>query len=201
AWVDTDVSIASIMNQPVDISTSAKFDGYVYGFGTMLTGGVRSVFFSADFNMVWTHFDNMKNNNRASNFSVRTGYVFHLKPERNLAAWAGAGRVFLNNPTEGSINLSDIAPDLGQNYQSQQWYQDLGPIKQKLAQRVVENFTDKNQGDVINYSLSKRPKNNWMMILGAQYQLNRRWQLRTEVNVLGGRRSGLLSANYRFGIK
>ncbi len=201
AWVQTDVEIAAILDQPVDFSTTAKFDGFVYGGGAMLTGGIRSIFVSADFNMVWTHFDQMANDNRASNFSLRTGYVFHIKPETNLAVWGGAGRVFLNSLTKGSIPLSEVAPDMGANYTSSTWYQNMTPAQQELTDRVVANFVDKNKGDIIDYSLSKRPKNNWTMIIGAQYQPNRRWQLRTEVNLLGGRRSGLLSANYRFGIK
>lgn len=201
AWVKTDVNIASIMNQPVDINTSANFRGLVYGFGAMLTGGIRSVFISGDFNMVWTHFKEMENNNRAINLSLRTGYVFHLKKERNIAVWLGAGRIFLNNETVGSVKLSDVAPDLGGNYTSEQWYQDLPPALQTAADRVVANYVDKHMGDVVKYSLRKSPTSNWTMIIGAQYQPNRRWQFRTEINLMGGHRSGLLSANYRFGFK
>ncbi len=202
AWVKTEVNINSIMQQPVDISTTAKFNGYVYGVGAMLTGGIRSFFFSFDFNKVWTHFDQMKNTNSAANISLRTGYIFRMKKaERNLAVWMGTGRSFLNSTTVGSVNLSDIAPDMGENYENTPWYQAMTPAMQALTDRVVDNFVDKNKGDVINYSLSKQPKHNWCMILGAQFQLDRRWQFRTEVNFLGGRRSGLISANYRFGIK
>ncbi len=202
AWVETQVNMNSIAGHPVDISTTAKFDGYVYGAGGMLTGGVRSVFFSADYNMVWTHFDAMTTNNRVSNFSLRTGYIFHLKRgDNNLAVWSGAGRAFMSSKTVGEIKLSDVAPDMGEDYRSKDWYADLSPAMQHMTDQVVENFVDKHKGDVIHYTLKKRPTHNWSMIAGAQYQANRRWQLRTEVNFLGGRRSGLISANYRFGIK
>lgn len=202
AWVETAVDIGSIANQPVDISTQADFSGYVYGCGAMLTGGVRSIFFSLDFNTVWTHFDEMKKNNSAMNLAPRTGYIFHFnnQPERNFSLWTGASRTFLNSTTVGSLALSDIAPDLGQNYQNSDWYNALSPAMQGIADDVVENFVDKNKGDVINYSLNKRPEHNWCMILGAQYQIDRHWQFRVETNFLGGRRSGLISANYRFGI-
>ncbi len=202
AWVETEVGIGSIAGQPVDINTQADFNGYVYGYGAMLTGGIRSIFFSLDFNQVWTHFDQMKNDNSAINLAPRVGYIFHYEgqPEKNISVWTGAGRVFLNNKTEGSINLSDIAPDMGENYKTQTWYENLTPVQQKLADEVVTNFVDKNKGDVINYSLDKSPTKNWCMILGAQYQMNRHWQFRVETNFLGGRQSGLISANYRFGI-
>lgn len=201
AWVQTDVNIASIMQQPVNINTSANFNGLVYGFGTMLTGGIRSVFFSGDFNMVWTNFKEMSSANRATNLSLRTGYVFHLKKQRNIAVWLGAGRIFLDNGTAGSVKLSEVAPDFGTNYTSETWYQDLPPALQQATDRVVANYVNKHMGDVINYSLKKTPESNWTMIVGAQYQPSRHWQFRTEINLLGGRRSGLLSANYRFGFK
>ncbi len=201
AWATTNVDIGTIAGQPVDFSTQAKFSGQVYGVGGMLMGGIHSWFGSADFNCVWTHFKKLENSNNALNLSFRAGYVLHLKkPQHNLVVWTGAARSFLNNTTRGSMALSDVAPDMGQNYTNQTWYQNLGPLEKQLADKVVANFTDKNQGDIINYSLSKRPSHNWSMIIGAQFQLDRRWQFRTEYNFLGGRASALLSANYRFGI-
>ncbi len=205
AWVETQVGIGSIAGQPVNIHTKANFDGYVYGFGTMLTGGVRSIFFSLDFNKVWTHFDEMENDNSAINLAPRVGYIFHIegKPERNISLWTGAGRVFLNNETKGTVSLAEVAPNFGENYKTQDWYVNLEenhPQEAKIVDQVVENFIDKNKGDVVNYSLSKKPSHNWCMILGAQYQLSRHWQFRVESNFLGGRKSGLISANYRFGV-
>ncbi len=202
AWLTTDVNIASIAGKAVDISTQAKFNGYVYGTGAMLTGGIRNYFLSADFNTVWTHFDELKNNNYAMNFSLRAGYVVHFKkPERNIALWLGASRAFLNNTTSGTLSLSDVAPEFGEAYKTSDWYMALTQPQKALIDRTVENFTDKHKGDVIGYSLEKRPSHNWCMVVGAQYQLSRRWQFRTEANLLGGRTSALLSANYRFGIK
>ncbi len=193
AWVETSVGIGSIAGQPVDIHTQANFDGYVYGFGMMLTGGIRSIFFSLDFNNVWTHFDELSNDNTAMNLSPRVGYVFHFrnKPERNISVWTGAGRVFLNNTTKGTIPVSEIVPDITKG----DWYHRLSPKEQELIDQIISN----HQGDVVHYSLDKRPSHNWCMILGGQFQLNRHWQFRVESNLLGGRRSGLISANYRFG--
>jgi len=39
------------------------------------------------------------------------------------------------------------------------------------------------------------------MLLGAQWQINHRWQLRAEAQVLGDRTAGLFSVNYRFGVR
>ncbi len=201
AWVETDVNIGSIAQKPVNIGTQANFDGYVYGFGAMLTGGIRSIFFSLDFNKVWTHFDELQNDNTAINLSPRVGYVFHFtnKPERNVSVWTGAGRVFLNNETEGRISLAEIMPNFGQNYQSSDWYQALGQMNKELVDKLVDKAAEHVATDEIHYHLEKRPTSNWAMILGAQFQMNRHWQFRVETNFLGGRQSGLISANYRFG--
>ncbi len=197
AYVDTKVSLA----EPVVFSTQANFDGYVYGFGAMLTGGARSFFFSLDFNRVWTHFDELKGDNVATNLAPRVGYIFHFdnKPERNISLWTGAGRVFLSNTTEGTIKMSDILPDTpGEKIQT--WYNGLTPAKQAIVSDIYQSIAEKHGNDEIHYSLNKRPAHNWCMILGAQYQLDRHWQFRVETNFLGGRQSGLISANYRFGI-
>ncbi len=201
AWVNTEVGIGSIAGKPVDFHTQAAFDGYVYGVGGMLTGGVRSIFFSLDFNKVWTHFDELKNDNTAMNLSLRTGYVFHFtgKPETNLSLWTGAGRTYLSNITEGIIPLSEVMPDFGNNYQNSDWYKELAPKIQTFVDELVDKAGERIETDQIHYSLEKRPTNDWYMILGAQYQLSRHWQFRVESNFLGGHRSGLVSFNYRFG--
>ncbi len=203
ASAQTKVGIGSIMDKPVDYETEADFHGYEYGVGAMLTGGVRSIFFSLDASKIWTNLSNMDTNNSVVNIGLRTGYIFHFQqnPERNISIWTGATRYYLSSHTEGSIDLSEVVPDFGANYQNSDWYQALGPQKQNLVDELVDKAGDKLSGDVIHYSLKKRPAKNWAMILGVQYQLSRHWQFRTEMNFLGDRTTGLISAGYRFGIR
>ncbi len=52
----------------------------------------------------------------------------------------------------------------------------------------------------ISYAVRKEPKQEWNMIIGGQYQLNKHHQFRVEGGVLGDRSSLLLSYNFRFGI-
>lgn len=202
ASVQTKVGIGSIMGKSVDYHTEADFNGYVYGVGAMLTGGIRSIFFSYDISKVWTHLDKLANNNSAVNMGIRTGYVFHFQdnPEKNISAWTGITRLFLSSTTEGTIDLSQIMPNFGDNYQQTEWYEALGPAKQSMVNDLVAKVKDDLDNSTIHYTLKKRPSHNYTMILGAQYQLNRHWQFRLETNFLGGRKSGLLSANYRFGL-
>ncbi len=144
AWVETDVNIGSIAQKTVNFGTQANFDGYVYGFGAMLTGGVRSVFFSLDFNKVWTHFEELQDDNTATSLTPRVGYIFHFtnKPERNISVWVGSGRVFLNNETEGRIPLAEVLPNFGQNYQNSDWYQALGPANKQLIVKVLNKAAE-----------------------------------------------------------
>ncbi len=202
ASVQTKVGIGSIMDKPVDYHTEADFDGYVYGVGAMLTGGIRSIFFSFDASKVWTHLDKLKDDNSAVNIGLRTGYVFHFhdSPQQNISVWTGVTRIFLSNTTEGEINLAEVMPDFGSKYQNADWYNALRPQARELVDELVAKAADKLENATIHYSLDKRPSHNYTMILGAQYQLNRHWQFRLETNFLGGRKSGLISANYRFGL-
>lgn len=198
----TKVGISSIMDKPVDFHTQADFHGYEYGVGAMLTGGIRSIFFSLDASKIWTNLDNMATTNSVVNLGLRTGYIFHFQnnPVRNISVWTGATRYFLSSHTEGTVELADVLPDFGANYQNSDWYQALAPAKQELVDELVDKASDRISGDEIHYTLKKRPAKNWAMILGAQFQLDRHWQFRTEVNFLGDRATGLLSVGYRFGV-
>lgn len=55
---------------------------------------------------------------------------------------------------------------------------------------------------LISYGMEKQTKELWNGIIGLQYQLNKKWQFRTEAGIIGDRKSILASINYRFlGIK
>jgi len=46
--------------------------------------------------------------------------------------------------------------------------------------------------------MDKQTKQLWNGVVGMQYQLNKKWMLRSEVGIIGDRKSFLLSLNYRF---
>ncbi len=43
-----------------------------------------------------------------------------------------------------------------------------------------------------------RTTQKWNGLIGAQFQINKRWQIRSEMGFIGNRKSYLLSVNYRF---
>jgi hypothetical protein len=84
------------------------------------------------------------------------------------------------------------------------WYQQLLPAQKGDVKAVAKKMKDKIDGlpdrCFVSYSLVKKPVSNWSMCLGEQFQMNHRWQIRTEAGFLGGRKSLLLSGNYRLGL-
>jgi hypothetical protein len=53
---------------------------------------------------------------------------------------------------------------------------------------------------LIGYGMDKSPEQEWNVVIGGQFQLNKRWQLGTEGGIIGDRKSFLISANYRLRI-
>ncbi|RFM27308.1 hypothetical protein [Deminuibacter soli] len=206
SYAQTNVSISD----PVAFSTKANFHGSTFGIGTTLAGGYHGIITIIDINHTWSFMNNIDGSAQATMFTPRIGYnfLFKQKPYRNVAVWAGVPGFFINTTTQGTFSLSgkininkDALEEIVQ--ETAAWYQDLKPAQQKVVKEIAQKLLDKISGiDIkdayVNYSLKKRPASNWSMCVGAQYQFNHSWQVRTEIGFLGGRKSLLLSANYRF---
>jgi hypothetical protein len=52
----------------------------------------------------------------------------------------------------------------------------------------------------VEYSIDKRPADLWNMIVGGQYELNKRWMVRLEVGFLTSRTHLITGVQYRFGL-
>lgn len=207
-WTETSVALI----EPFKFNTDANFDGNTFGIGTTLAGGYHGAVLIVDVNHTWTKIDEIEGAIQTTLFTPRVGYnyVFQNKPWKNLVLWVGAPGVFINRTTEGTIDLSDLAPDGSARPDLEDirdevaaWYNALAPAQKAVVKAIAERMLDKLdgldiKGSTVSYSLVKKPTSNWSMSVGAQYQLNHRWQFRTEVGFLGGRSSLLLSANYRF---
>lgn len=149
---------------------------------------------------------------QTSVFSFRFGRSFRVgkNPESNVAFWVGGMRIKMGGVTEGTIKLNEVIGDevwanrdeFVNNYY--EWYDNADEVQQKMADRIftpiVENIGEANGEGTISYRITKIPKQEWNMIIGAQYQMNKAWQLRAEGGVVGNRKSLLLSLNYRFGL-
>ena len=196
---------------PIDFTAVSEGRGPYWGFGMLLAGGFGPIFFSTDMNFAWVKTQQLEKPSRARINGFRTGYIHRSAkhPERNWSLWVGAQFQKLVAETVGTVNLDDVV-DIPEDERQQkiedltEWYNGLGPTGQETFEDLYNNLISFLQGDqplTVSYSLTKQLANPWSMAVGAQYQFNRRWQMRTEYNFLGSREQFLVSLNYRFGFR
>lgn len=204
---ETEVNIVA----PLQLQSVVKQNITTFGIGTMVAGGVGPVWISADFNVTWNKPELLDDPVRVVVSGIRVGhtFVFKDKPERNFAIWAGAMYANMDSKTEGQISIREALPEgvwdrrdaFVQDYYD--WYDNEATVPQKvIADRVLTPIVERvNAADgsaIIKYGMDKQVKQNWNGIIGAQYQFNKKWMIRTEAGLLGDRKSFLASVNYRF---
>lgn len=213
AYAETTVELV----YPIKMKTVAELEGTSFGFGTTGAGGLGKYFFVLDGNWVWTNMSNFEKPVRSNVFSFRLGraFRFNANPKSNIALWAGGMRVRMGGITEGSITLNEILPpetwvrrdEIVADYRV--WYDNLKPLQEPILYKVatevfnpiMDNFEQADGSGTVQYKLKKAPKQEWNMIIGGQYQLDKHHQFRAEGGIIGNRKSLLLSYNYRFGFK
>ena len=188
--------------QPVSLTTNTNNSGTYFGFGVMGAGKAGPVFFTGDINFAWTNLKLLKKPTLARIIGLRVGHRFLLKnkPKQNIALWVGAMNQNLASNTVGSISVEDTFDPTDEEIQDiQDWYDGLpdGPLKDLVGELINEIGTPSST--IINYSLKKELKSKWNGLVGAQWQINYHWQIRTEFG-FGSKQQTLLSVNYRFGI-
>ena len=203
------------LSNPIELESIVNLQGNSYGLGTTGAFGLGKYFVVLDGNWVWTKMDAFEEAVQTATFSQRIGRSFNIgkKPESSIAFWVGAMRLRLESLTEGSLRLDEaLSDDIWQRKDEivddyWAWYDELGPLdpKKKIADEILTPIVEKidaaDGSGVVHYRLDKKPKGEWHMLIGGQYQFNKHWQIRAEGGILGDRSSFLLSANYRFGIK
>jgi len=181
------------------------------GLGTMIAGGIGPVWFSADFNLTWNKPDLLDKATQANVMGLRIGHTFTFKkkPYRNIAVWVGAMRIRMQSETRGEIMLKDA---FGQDFYDKKdarvaeywdWYNnDATAIQKKIADKTltpIVDEVDKRDGEsIVQYGMDKQVTQMWNGLIGAQFQINKHWQIRSEMGLIGDRRSYLFSVNYRF---
>ena len=182
-----------------------------YGVGALFAGGVGPVWLSLDANVSWNKPELLDKPTMANVVGIRMGKVFKFnrRPQSNISLWIGTMFVTMQSETKGNIKLGDVIPDvdwdrlgeIGNNYMN--WFNGLPkPIQDKISDtgfhKIFSSIADFNKETTILYGMDKQVKQHWNGLVGAQYQLNKTWQLRAEGGVVGDRKSFLLSLNYRF---
>lgn len=204
--------------KPFEITTSPTSDATYYGFSTLLAGGYKGLWhkgfmLSWDLNASWTTNENLDKPVFVAISGLRTGPIFPLKKKNsNIVVWLGAAYTYVAAETSGSIAGTDVFPGAVDEIDQKRdeldaWYIDKGaptegPVYNLYTglDNLFQDVQDGIESSSIEYSMLKKALGPVNMVIGGQYQLNLSWQLRGEVQILGGRTSGLLSLNYRFGL-
>lgn len=202
--------------RPVELNSVVEQQVTTTGFGIMTAFGIGPLWTSADANWTFNKPELLDKPVRVNVLGLRLGHTFNFPnhPQRNFAVWLGGMRTKMNSDTRGEIRLGDALPpkvwdrrdEIVNNYWD--WYNSLDPNniadrqKIKFADRVLTPIVDQleaaNGNSIIRYGLDKQVKQLWNGTVGAQYQFNKRWMLRSEAGVFGDRKSYLVSVNYRF---
>jgi hypothetical protein len=199
----TDVTLL----EPFGLETSQRFSVNSFGLGVTLAGAVGPLFLVWDNNYNFADVEVVVEPVPAFNSSFRVGHNLRdpSRPDRMLAIWAGAFYQIIQSDTEGSIPLQSIFPNLGSGQvidRLNEWAETLPPAQLVIVNQIIDKLEDISAGidpgeAIIDYKLDKKVAVPLNLIVGAQYQFNKRWMLRTEVGVFGKRSQFLLNLNYR----
>lgn len=195
---------------PIDLKSVVEQNISTVGVGVMGAGGIGPIWFSIDANWTWNKPELLDKAVLVKVLGIRFGhtFVFKNKPESNIAIWAGAMSVNMTAETIGQIKLEEAIPGLEErsaeivaDYNT--WYDGLTPIKQAAVDatsipEIIDRIDAADGSSIIKYGLDKQVKERWNGLVGAQYQYNKHWMLRTEAGIIGDRKSFLVSLNYRF---
>ena len=118
-------------------------------------------------------------------------------------------RLRMASATQGQIALGDALPpevwDRRDEIVDQywEWYDGLIPPLQDAVDQtplpdLINSLAEADGSAIVRYGMQKQVKQEWNGVFGLQYQLNKRWMLRTEGGIIVDRKSLLLSVNYRF---
>ena len=204
--ITTPVAFTSVVNQSLKTA----------GLGFTAAFGVGPLFTVVDMNWTWNKPEKLDKPVPVNTLSVRLGHTFKIpgKPYRNFGLWAGAMRARMGAGTVGQITLADALPpevfkrkdEIVAEYN--EWYNSLSPtnpadikkkqVADKVLTPIMERLDAADGSAVVRYAIDKRPAEEWNMLIGGQFQLNKHWAFRSEAGIIGDRKSLLISAQYRF---
>jgi len=196
------------LTAPVEFTSVVDQNISTAGIGIMGAGGVGPVWVSVDANWTWNKPELLDKPVRVNVLGLRIGhtFVFKQKPESNIALWVGGMRVKMSSESSGQIRLGDAIPVELMNGKGEElldFYESLPPLdklkpKYLLMKAIGERLVVADGNAIIRYGMDKQVKELWNGLIGLQYQINKKWMIRTEAGLIGDRKSYLMSVNYRF---
>ena len=199
----TEVNITA----PTTFTTKAESGAMVVSLGVTGQFGYKGFFGVVDFNGSVADVDRISDLMGSNLLSFRLGYNYRFsKPGRGFSFWLGSSGQVIGLDTNGSVKLADVIPPPSQSTIDQinarcaefRPSDPRGQACQDFAGKLQEWRDGTDPAASVQYSLKKKPKDVWNMLVGAQFALDRNWYFRTEVGFLGSRTSVLVGTEYKF---
>lgn len=196
---------------PIKLNSVVEQNITTAGVGFMLAGGLGPVWFSLDANWTWNKPELLDRAVPVNVLGLRFGHTFVFKnnPKSNIGLWVGGMRATMGSSTVGQIQLIDALPnetwdrrdEIVTNYWN--WYDNEATLVQQavadeILTPIVDRIDNADGESIIKYGMEKQVKEKWNGVIGMQYQINKKWMIRSEAGLIGDRKSFLLSLNYRF---
>ena len=191
------------LTAPIELTSVTDIDGRYYGLDLLAVAPVGPVNLALNWAPSWTTNVRLNKPVRIDVVSARVIYNFPVgkKPDRFLGVWFGAQFQKLAATTEGSIPLDEAIGNDGElQGRVDNWYDGLTNAQKIAYGNAVKDAFDNLLTTTVYYRFNKRLEENYNLLLGAQYQFNRKWQIRSEYGAINSKQQLLLSLNYSFGL-
>jgi len=205
AQANTEVTLV----EPIEFTSSVDQTGQYYGIGLTTAFGVFDHWVNVDLNWTWSDLELLTEPVLTRIVGIRLGHTFPLTDDgQKLALWAGMMNAEIAVNTNGSVKVSEAVPpevfdqidEFYATYQDSDWYKELERWQQVGVDKAMEQLqanSEDRRNTVVNYDMRKALAVPTNLLLGAQWEINKAWQIRTEFGLIG-RWSALLNLNYRF---
>jgi hypothetical protein len=211
--VDGEQSVT--LTAPIEIESITDIEGQYWGANFLVVAPVGPLNLAADYSVSWTTNVRLDAPVKVDVVGIRLvkNFLVKNKPDMFIGVWGGAQFQKLGNETSGSISLEEALnldgsklqelDDAWMDYMMSPEWDDLNGAQKALQQAVFDKVRGALVtlgGTTVHYTFNKRLENEWNMIIGGQWQINRTWQFRTEYGFLKTKKQLMLSLNYRFGL-
>jgi hypothetical protein len=208
---ETDVKLS----EPFEMNFTAHNEGTIVGYGLLLAGGVGPVFITLGYNQAWSYTAALIKPGVSYNAGLRVGHNHknRKKPYKGWSVWVGLDWLQLNKESLGSVDLNTLTGISQEDKQQAAddldawWDSDdnpLGPVEKKALEPIkdkVDGWLRNGEDAILYYDFTKKMRNPFSLIVGAQYQFSKHWQLQGEGTFTPERYRATLSLNYRFGFR
>lgn len=220
-WGEQSISFSIVGSELIESVTD--IEGQYYGINLLGIVPLGPINLAADYSWTWTTNARLDKPVLVKVSGIRVTKQIKTKiPGRYFAVWAGAQSQKLTSQTSGNIAFDEVlgvsekdkeklddhwgnvlndevvvkqSPITGNDL----YWSDLTPVEQQLRQstyNLVRGVVDSN----VYYKFNKQLEYDWNMLLGVNYQHNKRWGLKAEYGFLKAKQSLMFSIDYRFGL-